>query len=71
MAKLKAMLAKNQESLIQAGADTRAALERFAAEQAAHQTTRLELSRAIPKARDIELELVQCRTLLNSQRDNT
>jgi chromosome segregation ATPase len=67
LAKVKSQLAQNQESLIQAGTDTKAALERLAGEQAAHQITRLELAKIIQKAHEFELELVQCRTRLDHQ----
>ena len=71
LANLRELLANKQESLLQAGADTRAALERLASEQAAHQKTRLELAKAIQKAHDFELELVQCRTLVEAQAGRT
>jgi len=67
LANLRELLANKQESLLQAGADTRAALERLAEEQAAHQKTRLELAKAIETAHKFEVDLVQSRTMLEAQ----
>jgi chromosome segregation ATPase len=67
LANAKALLAKNQEALIQAGQETKAALEKVAAEQTAHQSTQQELAKAIQKAHALELEVVRFRTLLDAQ----
>ena len=64
---LKRQLARSQESLIQANKETQAALEKFAAEQAAHQGTHQELGKAIEKAHELELDLVRSRALLDAQ----
>jgi len=64
---VKRQLAKSQESLIQANKETHAALEKFAAEQAAHQGTHHELKKAIEKAHELELNLVRTRALLDAQ----
>ena len=69
LAIVKSQLAKSQESLILAGAETKAALEKFAAEQAAHQTTQAKLATTIQKAHEFQLELAQCRTRLEAQSD--
>lgn len=67
LANAKSQLAKNQEALIQAGKETKAALEKVAAEQSAHQSTQQELAKAIQKAHALELEVVRFRTLLDAQ----
>ena len=67
LANVKLLLVRSQEALIQSGTDTKTALERLATEQAAHQRTQQELARAIQKAHDFELEMVQCRTRLDEQ----
>jgi len=67
LANAKSLLAKNQEALIQAGQETKAALEKVAAEQTAHQSTQQELAKAIQKAHALELEVVRFRTLLDAQ----
>jgi len=64
---VKRQLARSQESLIQANKETQAALEKFAAEQAAHQGTHQELKNAIKKAHELELDLVRSRALLDAQ----
>lgn len=64
LANLKSLLANAQQSLIQAGADARVALERLAG-------TQQELATAVQKAHVFELELVQCRTRLEGQNDRT
>jgi chromosome segregation ATPase len=64
---VKRQLARSQESLIQANKETQAALEKFAAEQTAHQGTHQELKTAIEKAHELELNLVRARALLDAQ----
>jgi len=65
LSRVKTQLAQTQESLIKAGTDTHAALQRLAAEQAAHQTTQqtmqAELAKTKDKAHDFELDLVRCK----------
>jgi DNA-binding GntR family transcriptional regulator len=53
--------------LIQAGTDTKAVLERLAAEQSAHQATRRELANAKEKAHEFELAYVRCNAQLEAQ----
>jgi chromosome segregation ATPase len=67
LANAKSLLAKNQDALIQAGKETKVALEKVAAEQAAHHSTQQELAKAIQKAHALELEVVRFRTLLDAQ----
>jgi len=67
LVKAKSLLAQNQEALIQAGKETKAALEKVASEQSAHQNTQQELAKAIQKAHALELEVVRFRTLLDVQ----
>ena len=67
LANAKSQLAKNQEALIQAGKETKTALEKVAAEQTAHHNTQQELAKAIQKAHALELEVVRFRTLLDAQ----
>jgi len=63
LAKEKSQLAENQEGLIQTGKETRGALEKLAAEQAAHQKTQQELRFAIEKAHALELDILRLRAL--------
>ena len=67
LANAKSLLAKNQEALIQAGKETKTALEKVAAEQTAHHSTQQELAKAVQKAHALELEVVRFRTLLDAQ----
>jgi hypothetical protein len=67
LADAKSLLAKNQEALIQAGKETKTAMEKVAAEQTAHHSTQQELAKAVQKAHALELEVVRFRTLLDAQ----
>jgi len=64
LARVKSLLAGNQESLIQAGTATKVALERLAAEQSAHHATQVKLDEAKQKAHGFELDLVRCQAQL-------
>lgn len=66
LARVKSRLAENQESLIQAGTATKSALEKLAAEQAAHHTTQVKLDEAKQKAHEFELDLVRCKAQLEA-----
>ena len=66
LAKLKSQLALNQAALIQAGTDTKGALERLAAEQATHQTTQMKLAEAKQKAHEFELAFFRCSAQLEA-----
>ena len=58
---VRSQLARSQESSIQAGADTKAAFERLAMEQAAHQATQIKLTEAKQSAHEFELDMVRCK----------
>ena len=66
LATAKRQLANSQEALVQAAKDTQSALEKYAAEQTAHQTTQQELKKAIEKAHESELTAVRCSALLEA-----
>ena len=71
LATVKRQLANSQEALVQAAKDTQSALEKFAAEQTAHQTTQQELKKAIEKAHECELTAVRCSALLEASGQGT
>jgi len=66
LATVKRQLANSQEALVQAAKDTQSALEKYAAEQTAHQTTQQNLKKAIEKAHECELTAVRCSALLEA-----